>query len=131
MSEPFVYRHRVRFHECDAQAIMFNAHYVTLLDVALTELFRDRLVTIPELKQRGYETVVVDVHVAWKSSARFDDEIELAVAVDRMGTTSMTLGFTHTVDGRLCAEGQIVHVWIDPTTRAPTPIPDFARAALA
>ena len=37
MAEPFVHHHRVRYHECDAQGIVFNANWFTFFDVTLTE----------------------------------------------------------------------------------------------
>ena len=39
-SGPFVHRFRVRYHECDAQGIVFNANWFTYFDVTLTEWFR-------------------------------------------------------------------------------------------
>ena len=41
MSEPHVHQLRVRYGECDAQGIVFNANYVAYFDVAITELWRD------------------------------------------------------------------------------------------
>lgn len=40
MGEPFAHRLRVRYAECDAQGVVFNAHYLTYLDVSITELWR-------------------------------------------------------------------------------------------
>ena len=36
----FVYHHRVRWVECDPQWIVFNGHYLTFFDVAVTEYAR-------------------------------------------------------------------------------------------
>ena len=38
---PFSHRLRVRYGECDAQGIVFNANYLAYVDVALTELWRE------------------------------------------------------------------------------------------
>ncbi|HWL42564.1 MAG TPA: thioesterase family protein [Ilumatobacter sp.] len=128
---PFVYHHRVRYHECDAQGVVFNAHYLTFLDVALTELFRSAMGSLGEVNRLGYDTMVVDAHVAWKSPAKFDDEVAVALEVTRYGRTSMATRFTQSVGERLCAEGEIVHVWVDVHSHAPIPVPDVVRAALA
>ena len=40
MPEPFVHTFRVRYHECDAQGIVFNANWLSYFDVTLTEWFR-------------------------------------------------------------------------------------------
>src|SRR5918997_4455533 len=39
----FVHRLRVRYSECDPQGVVFNAHYVTYFDIALTELWREAI----------------------------------------------------------------------------------------
>ena len=36
MPAPFVHRLRVRYGECDAQGVVFNANYLMYFDVALT-----------------------------------------------------------------------------------------------
>ena len=43
MTDPyrFIHRLRVRWGECDMQGIVFNPHYMALIDVALTEYWRD------------------------------------------------------------------------------------------
>ena len=125
-----MYRHRVRYHECDPQGVVFNANYVTYLDIALTELFRATLGSIDDLNAQGYDNMVVDVHVAWKSPARFDDELAIVLDPPTFGRSSMVTRFTQAVGERLCAEGEIVHVWVDHTTQRPIPVPDFAVAAL-
>lgn len=131
MTTPFLHRHRVRYHECDAQGVVFNAHYVTFLDVALTELFRAAMGSLGAINALGYDTMVVDVHVAWKASAVFDDEIAVALEIARFGRTSMTTRFTQAVGERLCAEGEIVHVWVDVDSHQPIEVPDEVRAALS
>lgn len=128
---PFLYTHRVRYHECDAQGVVFNAHYLTLLDIGLTEILRATVGSITDLNARGYDTMVVDAHLSWKSSARFDDDLVLALWVRRFGNTSMTLAFTQSVGERLCVEGEIVHVWVDPVEHRPVPVPEFARQGFA
>ena len=131
MSTPFVHRHRVRYHECDAQGVVFNAHYVTFLDVAVTELFRAAFGSLAAVNQLGYDSMVVDVHIAWKASARFDDEIDIALEVAKFGRTSMTVSYTQRVGDVLCASGEVVYVWVDFETHAPIVVPDTVRQALA
>ncbi len=131
MTAPFVYRHRVRYHECDAQGVVFNAHYVTFVDVAFTELFRSAMGSLGEVNRLGYDTMVVDIHVAWRASAVFDDEVVVALEIVRFGRTSMTTRFTQSVGERLCAQGELVHVWVDVDSHAPIPVPDVVVDSLA
>lgn len=131
MPTPFVHLHRVRYHECDAQGVVFNANYLTFLDVAVTEMFRAVYGSYADMVQQGYDWMVVDAHVGWKSPARFDDELAVALVVERFGRTSMTTHFVQSVGERVCAEGEVVHVWVDANTHQPVEIPQAAKDAFA
>lgn len=127
----FIHRFRSRYHECDAQGIVFNANHITYVDVALTELWREAFGSHGTMTDGGLDLVVADVHAAFRASVAFDAEIALALTIERFGRTSMTTSWTTTVDDRLCVEGEIVHVWIDLATSTPAEIPAAAREVLA
>ena len=55
----------------------------------------------------------------------------MALTVERFGTTSMTTSWVTSVGERACVEGDIVHVFVDPASLSPLPIPDVAREGLA
>jgi acyl-CoA thioester hydrolase len=127
---PFVHRLRVRFHECDPQGVVFNAHYFAYFDVALTEMWRAAFGSYQSVVDQGTDVVVVEAAATYRAPARFDEEIEVELAIARLGTTSMT---THTAvrrDGQLLVEGRLVHVFVDPATMAKQTIPDHVRAGL-
>jgi acyl-CoA thioester hydrolase len=129
--EPFVHRLRVRYHECDPQGIVFNGTWFAYFDVTLTELWRAAFGSYDAMVQGGSDVVVVSAAASFRASARFDDELDVAMAIERLGDSSMTSAFTVRRDGETLAEGQLVHVFVDPSTMAKRPIPDHAREALA
>jgi acyl-CoA thioester hydrolase len=126
----FVHRLRVRYHECDAQGVVFNAHHVAYVDVALTELWRSVFGSYGAMVDHGFDVMVADVHAAFRAPARFDDELDVALTIERFGRTSMTTSWRSSVGDRLCVEGEIVHVWVDVATQQPVPVPDEAKARL-
>lgn len=126
----FVHDLRARYHECDPQGIVFNANHIAYVDVALTELWRAAFGSYDEMNDLGFDLVVVDVHARFRAPVPFDAEIALALTIASFGRTSMTTHWTETVDGEVCVEGEIVHVWIEAGTSNPTEIPADARAAL-
>lgn len=128
---PFVHAFRARYHECDAQGVVFNAHHVTYVDVTLTELWRVAFGSYDAMVEQGLDVVVADVHAAYRQPVRFDDDVALALVIERFGTTSMTTSWVTSVGDRVCVEGEIVHVFVDPSTLAPLVIPDTARDALS
>ena len=61
---------------------------------------------------------------------RFEDEIDVRIAPERLGTTSITWQFEITRDGELCIEGRMVVVHVGEDGR-PMPLTDDERAALS
>jgi acyl-CoA thioester hydrolase len=130
---PFVHRLRVRYSECDPQGVVFNPQYLAFADHALTELWRELFGGYMEMLKRGVDVVVAEATLRFRASARFDEELDIAVSVAHLGTTSMTLhnAITRVADGAAIAEVEMRYVWVDRATGAKTPVPDWARAKLA
>jgi acyl-CoA thioester hydrolase len=127
---PFVHRLRVRFHECDPQGVVFNAHYFAYFDVALTEMWRAAFGSYQSVVEQGTDVVVVEASASYRAPARFDEEIDVELTVARLGTTSMTTQTAVRRDGQVLVEGRLVHVFVDPATMAKQTIPDHVRAGL-
>ena len=130
MAEPFRHRFRVRYAECDAQSVVFNAHYFAYFDLALTELFRGVFGGYESMLERQVDLVVGEASARFKAPARFDDELEVAVSVTRLGTTGVTTRYELLRDGQLLVEGTLRHVVVNLGTHAKAPIPDWMREGL-
>lgn len=131
MPAPFVHRLRVRYGECDAQGLVFNANYLLYYDVAITELWREAVMPWQAMVERGVDVVVAEAGLRFRSPARFDDEIDLRIAVARLGTTSVTTQFTIVRGEELLVEGTMRHVCVDAHTWRKTEMPDWIRSGLA
>lgn len=127
---PFVHRLRVRYHECDAQQRVFNSHYFTYFDLALTELWREAFGSYSEIVRSGYDLVVAEATARFRGAARFDDEVDVALSIARLGETSMTSDLEVRRGDEVLVEGRMVHVWVDADSFEKRPIPDEARARL-
>ncbi|MBB4663874.1 acyl-CoA thioesterase [Conexibacter arvalis] len=125
----FVHTLRVRYAECDMQGHAFNAQYFTWLDIAHTELWRATVGPYQELVAAGFEIVVAEASARFRSPARFDDEIDIAVAVEALSRSSMTTGHTIRRGGDLLAECSLRHVCVDARELRKTPWPDAVRSA--
>jgi acyl-CoA thioester hydrolase len=127
---PFVHRLRVRFHECDPQGVVFYAHYFAYVDVALTEMWREAFGSYGNVVAAGTDVVVVEAASTFRGSARFDDDLDVELRIERLGTTSMAMATAIRRDEELLVEGRIVHVFVDIATMGKKAIPDHMRAAL-
>jgi len=131
VAEPFRHRFRVRYAECDAQSVVFNAHYFAYFDLALTELFRAAFGSYQSMLERDVDLVVGEAGARFFAPARFDDELEVAVTVARLGTTGVTTRYELLRDGERLVEGTLRHVVVSVGTHRKQPIPDWMRDGLA
>ena len=100
----------LRFRDLDAFGHVYHAEYLTLLDEARTAWFRDGL----RLDDAG-DYVLARVEVDYVSSlVRTDRWVSASFAVERVGSTSLTLREElHADDGRVVARGRSVCVLRD------------------
>ena len=131
MPEPFRHRLRVRWSECDLQGVVFYPQYLAYLDHTVTELWREAIGPYTDMiPDHGVDMVVAEVGMRYRGSARFDDELEIAATVTRLGSTSVTTEFTieRRSDGALLTEGELRHVFVDPHDFSKREMPELVRA---
>jgi acyl-CoA thioester hydrolase len=123
---------RVRYGECDAQRVVYNARYGDYVDIAVNEFLRaaeleDQLINGP------YDFQLVKQTLEWKASARFDQVLEISVSAKHLGKTSFTLSaeFRLAGESQLVATSETVYVLMLAKTLEKVPIPDAVRKALA
>lgn len=127
----FHHQLRIRYQECDMQGVVYFARYPEYYDISLTELFRVAMGSYQSMVDAGVDMVVAEQSLRYRSSARFDDVVDVAITIDKLGETSMLSSYRITRDGELIVEGNLRHVFIDVPTKAKRPIPDDIRAALS
>ncbi len=130
MGAPFRWELRVRYAECDMQGHVFNANYLTWVDVAHLELLRVAVGSHGALVAGGADYVAAELGARYLAAARFDDEVAIEVAVDPLGRTSMTSRHRILRGDELLVDAWVRHVCIDPATHAKRPWPDHVRTAL-
>jgi acyl-CoA thioester hydrolase len=129
----FFFPLRVRYAEVDQQGIVFNAHYLTYFDVAITEYFRALGYDyFSQPARTGTDFHVVKSLIEYQAPLRFDEEIEVAVRTARLGRTSLTFALALFGKGEenLRAAGEIVYVNADQATGTSTPIPAGLEALI-
>jgi acyl-CoA thioester hydrolase len=132
MTPKFRYYVRVRYQECDAQHVVFNARYGDYIDLACSEFLRAALPSARDVFDGTFESQTVRQVIEWKAPARFDDVLEVSVWASRIGTTSFTLSFElrRASDGTLLVTSETVYVHVDPRNFAKRSIEPRMRSAL-
>jgi acyl-CoA thioester hydrolase len=124
---------KIRYSDCDPQGIVFNGNYGRYWDDAVTDWMDEAGFGGFDLGGTGADIVAARMEIDFKAPATMGDVLETTVGVERLGTTSMTIGITsrRQSDGEVIVAGREVIVFIDPSSRQPIPIPDPIRVAFS
>jgi YbgC/YbaW family acyl-CoA thioester hydrolase len=119
---------RVRWAEVDMQKVVFNAHYLMYFDTAMTDYWR--FLGLPyEVTMHAMqgEPFVKKATVEFHASARLDDQLEVALKCDRIGTSSMWFTGAIFRGDQLLITGELLYVFADPVAQTSRPVPDALR----
>ncbi len=130
MAAPFRLPLRVRWGECDVQGVVYYPNSAEYVDLAITELWRERIQPYADMIAAGTDLVVAELTLRYLASARFDDELGVVLEVERLGETSLTTAWRIERGDQVLCQGTIRHVCVDPATMAKKAIPGDVRAAL-
>jgi YbgC/YbaW family acyl-CoA thioester hydrolase len=122
-------RLRVRWAEVDMQKIVFNGHYLTYIDTAIADYWREIGLPYPHGYVERYSSDIFlrKATLEYLGSARYDDELIVCCRVSKLGRSSMTFVF------EICrgaeaplVTAELVYVNADPQMRA-APLPEEVR----
>ena len=119
----FFHTMRVRYAEVDAQGIVFNSHYLTYFDCAITEYYRKiNYNYIDEVKKNKKDFHVVKTTIEFKKPIFFDQIIDIGIKVSRLGNTSITFEVSLFKNNKnsLLAKGNIIQVYTDQIKKSST-----------
>ena len=125
MAQVFEHQVSVRWRDTDALGHVNNAVYLTYLEEA-RDAFYLRVLGDPIY-------VVVRLEIDFRAEVSHADRtVRVEIAVERLGTTSLTTReILRTADGELAADARVITVRWDQDARATVPFNDGQRARLA
>ena len=112
----FQYRVRVAFPDTDASGRIHFTAMLRYFEAAEIEFLRSLGYSYRDAPEIGFPRVRVECE--YRSAVGFDDELDVTVAVKRVGTSSYTLEFAALKDGAVAANGSIVVVCVGRPGRA-------------
>ena len=116
------------------QKIVFNGHYLTYIDTAIAEYWREIGLAYPHgyVDRYGNDIYLRKATVEYLGSARYDDQLAVLARVAKLGRTSMTYLFEiHREDPDPAPAplitAELVYVNADPRTMQAAPLPGDLR----
>jgi YbgC/YbaW family acyl-CoA thioester hydrolase len=123
----FTHRVRVAFPDTDASGRIHFTAMLRYFESAEIEFLRALGYCYRDAPDVGFPRVRVECE--YRSAVGFDDEMDIAVSVKRVGTSSYTLEFGALKDGAVAANGSIVVVCVGRLGRAQA-LPEALKKAL-
>lgn len=119
---------RVRWAEVDMQRIVFNGHYLMYADTAVAAYWRALAMPYHEtMHALGGDLYVRKATLEYLGSARYDDQLDVGVRMQRIGTSSIVFLFGVFRGERALVTGELVYVYADPLTQTSRPVPQMLR----
>jgi acyl-CoA thioester hydrolase len=122
---------QTRWADNDQYGHANNVVYYSWFDTAVNGLLMQRLGSdVRDLSAIG---VVAETSCRYLAQVGFPQALEVGIAVERLGTSSVTYRLAVFRAGAAdpAAVGRFVHVYVDPGTRRPVPVPQAVRDVLA
>ena len=127
----FFHRLRVRWAEIDMQKIVFNGHYLTYIDTAVTAYWgRIALPYETAFHILGGELYVKKATLEYHASALMDDDLSVGMKCSKLGNSSMVFQAGIFRGDKLLISGELIYVFADPQTQTSKPIPEALRHIL-
>ena len=122
---------RVRYAETDKMGVAYHANYFVWFEVARCDLLRSLGSTYRDLEERGVMLPVIEAHCAYRTAARYDDELEIRTRGALLSPVRVEFNYAvrRRADGAALADGRTVHAAVDPSGR-PRRLPADVQAVL-
>ena len=122
---------RVRWAEVDMQHVVFNANYLMYFDVAIAEYW----LAIEQGGRQDFHDDYMKLYsvkatIEYHGSARYDELIDVACRLARLGRSSMSFAFGIWRGEEHLVSGELVYVHVEPGAKNGSPIPERLRAAM-
>ena len=123
---------RVRYAETDKMGVVYYANYLVWFEVARTDWLRETGWTYRAMEHDGIGLPVIEAHCAYKSSARYDDEIQVQATARLMSPVRLAFDYVvvRPADNAVIATGHTVHASVD-TAGRPVRLPARVRDLFA
>ncbi len=119
-----LHRLRVRWAEVDMQSIVFNAHYLAYLDVAITEYWRAAALPFAQtMTHLNGDMVVRKASIDFLRSARMDDWLHIGLRHAKTGRSSLVFEGAIFRGNELLATGELLYVFTTPRAQASQAVP--------
>ena len=124
---------KVRYYDTDLSRAVYFTNYIKWFDsIALPDFTEALGIEWQAFIKEDVDAVVAHADFDYKAQCFLDDVVDISITGVDLGRSSMTIHGALSKGETLIAEGKIVYVFVDFTTRQSQPIPEsFKNKILA
>ncbi len=108
-----VYRHEVKYYECDRMGITHHSNYVRFMEEARVDWMDQLGYGFDRMEAEGVVSPVVSVECVYKHPTTFKDLIDIEVRVVETSPLKITFGYTMRANGKLVCTARSVHCFLE------------------
>ena len=108
-----VYRHEVKYYECDRMGITHHSNYVRFMEEARVDWMDQLGYGFDRMEAEGVVSPVVSVECVYKHPTTFKDLIDIEVRVVETSPLKITFGYTMRANGKLVCTARSVHCFME------------------
>lgn len=122
---------RVYYEDSDAGGVVYHSNYLNFMERARTEWLRQLGFEQPQLRtDHGVIIVVHSMHIAFKSPAYFNDMLQIACSISKMGRSSLEMQQKITRDDNVLIEAGVKLAFVAADSFKPVAMPADIKSAM-
>ena len=106
-------RLRVRYDECDPMGLVHHSNYLRYFEIGRTEFLRSAGGRYRDVEEAGLFVVVARIDCRYKSSARYDDEIDVTTRIAQVTAAKIVHEYEIRRGDQMLVEATIILAVID------------------
>ncbi len=126
----FSIKYKVNFHQTDRGGILFYAELFKIAHIAYERLFDSFNLEENYFESSNYAIPIIHTDADFISPIEFRDELECAISIENIKTTSFELFYVFKRNNELVAKMKTIHVVVNKENFEKTEIPESLRFKL-
>jgi acyl-CoA thioester hydrolase len=120
---------RARFAETDAMGVVHHAAYLPWLEETRVAYLRSLGRPYGEVRAAGTDLAVIEAHVAYLQTVRFDDVVDIGLALGKIRGSTFQIAYLLRRADEAVATAVTVHACLDAATGRPVRAPAWLAAS--
>ena len=108
-----VYRHKIKYYECDGMAVTHHSNYVRFMEEARIDLLDQLGYGFEKMEADGISSPVVSIQCNYKKPTRFQDVMDIDVRVKEMTELKLTFCYEMKVGGSVVCTAESTHCFLE------------------